>query len=278
MLDSRPMDELAGRVAVVTGGGSGIGRGICIAFARAGLSVVVSDIEEGAAAAVAGEVQAEGQRGLAIQTDVADREAMRALAARAYDEFGAVHVLCNNAGVFTLKRGAEHTANDWDWVMSVNLGGVVNGLLAFLPRMTEQEDPSHIVNTSSTSGLYAGAGLTSYHASKYAVTGLTEHLRRDLDRVGIGVSLLCPGKVLTKIVQSGRNRPAAFGGPEETPQAFVDSWTARTTDGHDPIAVGNKVLRAIKRNDPYIVMNPERKLPVEARLEAIRAAFAGGAA
>jgi NAD(P)-dependent dehydrogenase (short-subunit alcohol dehydrogenase family) len=268
------MEQLQGKTAVVTGAGSGIGRGICLAFAKQGMSVVVSDIEADAAAAVAEEVRAAGQRAIDVRTDVADRAAVRALADRSFEEFGVVNVLCNNAGVFTFKNAADMSDADWTWVMSVNLDGVVNGVTQFLPKMIAQGAEAHIVNTSSTAGLYPGSGVISYITAKYAVTGLTENLRIDLEPLGIGVSLLCPGNVATRIEESGRNRPGELGGPEKVPDAFLAARRARTQPAHDPLDVGEMVVRAIKRNDLFIVMNPERKGAIEQRLEAIRAAYA----
>ena len=268
------MKQLQGKTAVVTGAGSGIGRGICLAFAKQGMSVGVSDVEADAAAVVAEEVRATGQRAISVRTDVADRAAVRALADRSYQEFGPVHVLCNNAGVFTFKNAADMTDPDWTWVMSVNLDGVVNGVTQFLPRMIASGAEAHIVNTSSTAGLYPGSGVVSYITAKYAVTGLTENLRIDLEPLGIGVSLLCPGNVATRIDESGRNRPDGLGGPERAPEAFLAARRARKQPAHDPLDVGDMVVRAIQRNALFIVMNPERKGSVEQRLEAIRAAYA----
>lgn len=267
------MKALEGKTAVVTGGGSGIGRGMCFAFARAGMNVVVSDIESETADEVAEELRAEDFQATAVATDVANRADVKRLADAAFDAFGGVHVLCNNAGVFTFKNAAETTDADWRWVMSVNLDGVVNGLTQFLPRLIAQGGEAHIVNTSSTAGLYPDANIASYITSKYAVSGLTEHLRSDLAPLGIGVSLLCPGNVRTRIMEAGRNRPDALGGPEEAPEAFATARAARADEGHDPLDVGTMVVDAVRANAAFIVMNPERKHRVEQRLDTIRAAF-----
>ncbi|HJP40772.1 MAG TPA: SDR family NAD(P)-dependent oxidoreductase [Dehalococcoidia bacterium] len=267
------MKRLNGKTAVVTGGGSGIGRGMCLAFAAEGMSVVVSDIQEDAAEAVAAEVRETGQKALAVCTDVAKRDSVRELADRSFAEFGTVHVLCNNAGVFTFKNMVDLTHDDWKWVIGVNLDGVVNGVTQFVPRLIAQGGEAHIVNTSSTAGLYPGGGVLSYVTAKYAVTGLTEHLRRDLAKIDIGVSLLCPGNVRTQIDHSGRNRPDELGGPEETPAEFLAARAHRTIPPNEPEEVGEWVVQAIKNNEEFIVMNPERRAAVAGRLDALLAAY-----
>ncbi len=268
------MQELSGKVAVVTGGGSGIGRGLCHAFAREGMDVVVADIEEAAAEAVAKEVRAAGSKAIAVSTDVADRASVGSLAERACDELGGVHVLCNNAGVVKFANAADLSADDWAWVMSVNLDGVLNGVIQFLPRFIAQGSPAHIVNTSSTMGMYVAPQLASYTASKYAVMGLSEHLRADLAPLGIGVSVLCPSSVRTQIVHAGRNRPDALGGREEPSQAVVQGSVNPANNGIDPLEVAAMVVAGIKANQPYIVTHRDTKPLVQRRLEALRAGFA----
>ncbi len=270
------MKDIAGKTAVVTGAGSGIGRGICIALARAGAKVVVSDVDPVGAETVASELASAGHEAIAVQTDVADKTQVAALAEHAVAQYGPIHILCNNAGVFSFKNIRETNLDDWKWVMSVNLQGVINGLTQFLPGMLAHGEEAHIVNTSSTAGLYPGANIASYIASKYAVTGLTEHLRTDLEQVSIGVSLLLPGNVRTRIMAAGRNRPEALGGPEQAPEAFAAARAARTDQGHDPVDVGEMVVRAIRGNEAYIMMNPERKGLIEARLNTLREAFDAG--
>ena len=272
------MKDLAGKHAVVTGAGSGIGRGICFALARAGMHVVVADVDAPAANSVAKELTNAGLGAEAATVDVASRADVARLARDVTNHHGPVHVLCNNAGVFSLKNIRDTTLDDWKWVMSVNLQGVVNGITQFLPKMIDHGEGAHIVNTSSTAGLYPGANLASYITSKYAVTGLTEHLREELAPMNIGVSLLLPGNVRTRIVESGRNRPDTLGGPEPLPEKFAAARAARTDQGHDPEDVGEMVALAIRRNDAYVVMNPERKTAIEKRLEALREGFRIGAA
>src|SRR5438874_953842 len=201
------MNELEGRVAVVTGGASGIGRAMAEFFARERAKVVVADIDERALAAVVESIRTRGGEALGVPTDVTNLTSVQALAATAFRTFGRVNVLCNNAGV-ALWGGLEAaTHRDWQWVLGVNLWGVIHGLEAFLPRMLAQKEPAHIVNTASMAGLVATRGLGIYNTSKYAVVGLSETLAKDLAPHGIGVSVLCPMGVATRIGASDRNRP-----------------------------------------------------------------------
>jgi NAD(P)-dependent dehydrogenase (short-subunit alcohol dehydrogenase family) len=209
-LGAVPLTSLKDRIAVVTGGASGIGRALALLFAREGAHVVVADLDEaGMAETVAGVVQA-GRRGLAVKTDVSHLADVQALADRAFAELGAVHVVCNNAGV-ALWGGLESVSHqDWEWAMGVNLWGVIHGVEAFVPRMVAQKQPGHVVNTASMAGLIASQGLGVYNTTKYAVVGLAETLQKDLRGHDIGVSVLCPMGVNTRIRQSERNRPATL--------------------------------------------------------------------
>src|SRR5262245_31908261 len=202
------MDDLRGRTAVITGAASGIGAGIASALADAGMDLVLADIEPGPLARTADELAAAGVRTIAVPTDVSDRAAVRALADAAYDTMGRVDVLCSNAGVGAFPPIADATDSDWDWVLSVNLGGMVNCLLAFLPRMKEQDGDKHIVLTASIAGL-TPLGMTIYATAKYAIVGMGESLAQESQThgYGIGVSILCPGGVQTNFETSDRNRP-----------------------------------------------------------------------
>src|SRR5882672_5491751 len=217
------MRDLAGRVAVVTGGGSGIGRAMVKRFAREGAKVVVADVDESALAAVVASVRIRGGEALGVRTDVTELASVQALAATAFATFGKVHVLCNNAGV-ALWGGLEAaTHRDWQWVLGVNLWGVIHGVEAFVPRMIALKEPGHIVNTASMAGLVATRGLGIYNTSKYAVVGLSETLAKDLRPYGIGVSVLCPMGVATQIRASERNRPATLRNekPASTPVDLI---------------------------------------------------------
>jgi NAD(P)-dependent dehydrogenase (short-subunit alcohol dehydrogenase family) len=271
------MDQFEGKVAVVTGAASGIGRALIDRFAAAGMKVVLADIEEEALAKAEAEVQSTGAETLAVVTDVADRSSVDALNAAAVDRFGAVHVLCNNAGV-SGGMGAlwETTDKDWAWVMGVNLMGVVHGIQAFVPGMVERGEPGHVVNTSSVLGLATGGG-SIYGVTKHAVTRLTEGLWYDLQAAGapIGVSVLCPGMIATNIIGSHRNRPAdlqnevAAVGPEvEQRMKFVQDLFAN--EGMPPAEVAEIVHQAIVADRFYVLTHPEaEKETVQARLEAI---------
>ena len=266
------MRELSGKVAVVTGGGSGIGRGMAFAFAEAGMRVVVSDIEGPAAEKVAAEIGATGATALAVQTDVSRRESVEALADRAYGELGSVELLCNNAGVAVFGPLAEQRDSDWRWVLSVNLDGVVNGLQAFLPRMRQQAGPKHVVNTASLAGVMSMPGLGIYTASKYAVVGISETLRLEGASYGLGCSVLCPGAVHTNILSSERNRPADLGQsrPLGTPSGVAADILARA---RDPLWVGRRVRVGVENDEAYIFTEPRGRGLLDARVAALRDGF-----
>jgi NAD(P)-dependent dehydrogenase (short-subunit alcohol dehydrogenase family) len=204
------MEDFAGRVAVVTGAGSGIGQGIARAAAQEGMRVVVADVEHAALEATASELRAGGADVLAVPTDVSDPARVDALADAAYERFGAVHLLCNNAGVFQAGVIWQRTIADWEWVMGVNFYGVLHGIRSFVPRMIEGGEPGHIVNTSSMAGIMTVAFSGPYVVSKFAAAALTECLAHDFRAQGVehlGVSCLVPGSVDTRIADSTRNRP-----------------------------------------------------------------------
>ncbi|HLZ70368.1 MAG TPA: SDR family NAD(P)-dependent oxidoreductase [Dehalococcoidia bacterium] len=271
------MQELHGRIAVVTGGGSGIGRALAHAFAGEGMHVIVADIEPDAAETVASELRSRSQdvRALAVHTDVGDPASLQALAARAEHEFGHVNVLCNNAGVYIAGSLAEATREQWAWLLAVNLLGVIEGVRAFLPLLRRAgAGEAQIVNTASAAGLSASpdrgvytttktwfqnrlgfplAGVRSHLNAgfeticKYAVVGFSESLRADLAPEGIGVSVLCPGGVNTRIYESERNRPAQFGAPSSARQART-----ATLQQLEPAEVAALVVRGIRENRRYI--------------------------
>jgi NAD(P)-dependent dehydrogenase (short-subunit alcohol dehydrogenase family) len=273
------MEQLEGKVAVVTGGASGIGRAMVDRFAAAGMKVVLADVEAEALAKAEAEVQSTGAEALGVVTDVSKRDSVDALAAAAVDRFGAVHVLCNNAGVSGgMGPLWETTDRDWAWVMGVNLMGVVHGIQAFVPGMVASGEPGHVVNTSSVLGLATGGG-SIYGVTKHAVTRLTEGLWYDLQAAGapIGVSVLCPGMIATNIIDSGRNRPAELqndGGPDaSSPEVqqrmqFVADLFAK--EGMPPDEVAEMVHDAVVSDRFYVLTHPEaEKETVKARFEAI---------
>jgi NAD(P)-dependent dehydrogenase (short-subunit alcohol dehydrogenase family) len=263
------MEDLEGKVAVVTGGASGIGQGLCRQFAQVGLGVVVADIEAAAAEKVAVELREGGARALAAGVDVAEPDSLEALAERSFREMGGVHILCNNAGVIAGGTLQEATEEDWRWMLSVNLGGVVNGCRAFVPRFVEQGGGAHIVNTASVGGFISAPGTGIYCATKFAVVGFSDALRLEVAPQDIGVSILCPGGVRTNLLESDRNRPEAL-----SPTAGrADPLRAAVEAGIDPVEVGAHVVRGIRANAHYIFTHSDYRGAFERRFQAVLAAF-----
>ena len=268
------MDELSGRTAVVTGGGSGIGRALVHVLAGEGMNVVVADIEEDRAREVAVEIRASGVRAIAVEVDVSDFASVSALADAAYAKFAAVNVLCNNAGVLIMSPITELDAQDWSWLFAVNVLGVAHGVHAFLPRMLDQGEPAHIVNTASTAALGGAAGMGPYGASKSAVLSMSETLHAELEPRGIGVTALCPGNISSRILGSQRNRPDGRRAPEPFGTDLVNFVI-------EPVHAARRAVEAIKRNDLYAFVFPEDwttdfRDRAEARFEALRAAIDDG--
>jgi NAD(P)-dependent dehydrogenase (short-subunit alcohol dehydrogenase family) len=262
------MEKLSGRIAVVTGGASGIGLGIARAAASEGMRVALLDVEERALDAACAAL---GGEALGIRTDVSDPASLSAAAERVLARFGRVDVLCNNAGVLVSGPLVESKPRDWEWVVGVNLLGVAHGVRAFVPHIRAGGEGGHVVNTASVVGLAGMPGLGVYTATKYAVVALSEVLREELAPEGIGVSVLCPGGVRTRIHDAARNRPAVLGGPEAAPRRTATDVAVET--GMDPDAVGRRVVRAIRANEPYVLTHPEFRAPFAARAEAILGAF-----
>ena len=274
-MEPAPLTGFADRVAVITGGGSGIGRALALAFAREGAHVVVADLDEAAMGETCGAVQALGRGALAVRTDVADLAQVEALADRAYRRFGAVHLLCNNAGV-VVSGGLEHaTRQDWQWLIEVNLWGVIHGLLAFLPRMIAQGPGGHVLNTASMAGLVASQGLGIYTTTKYAVVGLSETLAKDLRPYGIGVSVLCPMGVATRIREAERGRPAALRNPSGRERAPSVQLIGRTLM---PEEVAEQALAAIRERQLYVITHEEGLEPLRRRGQRLEAAVTRRAA
>lgn len=277
------MEDLSGKTAFITGAASGIGLAIARSLAAAGMKVVVADIEEAALARVEEEFNASNREFLTLRVDVTDRQAMADAAAATIERFGKVHVLVNNAGVGVGGKLDEMTYNDWDWVLGVNLDGVVNGLQSFLGLIESHGEGGHIVNTASMAGHLAVPGLGVYNASKFAVVAISETLRADLTGKEIGVSVLCPGVVDTSIFESGRNRPeelasdaasdnlmdAISSGEEEASNRLAEI-RARALD---PAVVGDMVLHAIRENEMYVFTHPEMEDAVQARNSEMLDAF-----
>jgi NAD(P)-dependent dehydrogenase (short-subunit alcohol dehydrogenase family) len=264
--------DLEGKVAVVTGGASGIGKGIAQALRNEGAQVVIADIEDGALQATAEELGATG-----IQTDVASAESVGALATEVVERFGTAHVLVNNAGIGPMGRIADLTLDDWKWMVGVNLWGVIHGIHAFLPILKGNEEGGHIVNTSSMAGLVGMPGLGSYTLTKYGVLGLTEVLAKELEEDGskIGATVLCPGTIHTNIGTSSRNRPGDNAGGLHDVDisqegSEVDMSGVRWMI---PIEVGTIVVDCIKSGELYALTHPDWWDMVEPRFVAIASAF-----
>jgi NAD(P)-dependent dehydrogenase (short-subunit alcohol dehydrogenase family) len=263
------LPDLNGKVAVVTGGASGIGKGIATRLLAEGARVVIADIQRDALEAAAADLGTD-----AVQTDVSDPASVQALAAAVLDRHGAVHVVCNNAGIGPLAPVADLTLDDWRWMLGVNLWGVIHGIHTFLPILKANPEGGHIVNTASMAGLAGTPRLGAYTAAKFGVVGLTEVLAAELAADGsrVGVSVLCPGTVHTNIGTSSRNRP------ERLPDAgFKDVDLELEDNPHGrwiyPDDAGAVVVRAIKRGDLYALTHPDWYPRVAERHEAIAAAF-----
>ena len=259
------MKELGGKVAVVTGAASGIGFALSDRFTGDGMKVVMADVEEGPLDDAAGRLAARGSDVLPVPTDVRDPKAIEALADAAYERYGAVHVVCNNAGVAGSSRAPwDLSQGEWEWVMDVNLWGVIHGTRTFVPRMIEQGE-GHIVNTASVAGLITGA-LSAYSVTKHAVVALSEatyHALRMNGHEGVGVSVLCPGWVNTRIWESDRNRPADVPPPPNGDQ-LNDIGKALVQSGIDPAEVAGKVKEAITL-DRFYILTHDWSVPSVAR-------------
>jgi NAD(P)-dependent dehydrogenase (short-subunit alcohol dehydrogenase family) len=269
------MKEVAGKVAFITGGASGMGLGMARAFSKAGMKVVIADVRRDHLDSAMEHFRGAESGVLPLQVDVADRAAMIRAADETERAFGKVHVLCNNAGVGIIGPLLDATYDDWDWGLSVNLGGVVNGVQTFLPRIRRHAEGGHIVTTASMSGLLGGvAGI--YVAAKYALVGFMETLRPELEPLNIGVSVFCPGLVNTNIHEVELLRPERYAdttykAPAETRAEFMKAKILPA--GMDPLEVGERVLRGIRRNDLYILTHPEYEPGLRERFAAILASF-----
>ncbi len=272
------MQELPGKTAFVTGGGGGIGFALGRAFAQAGMKVMLADIEADALASAVKSLENSGLNVRGVVCDVADSVSVERAAAASYEAFGNVHAVCNNAGVAASGGIDDISLDNWRWVLDVNMMGVLHGIRTFLPHIRAHGEGGHIVNTASMAGMNSGLGFSPYVASKFAVVGMSEGLAAQLRPLGIGVSVLCPGFVRTRIAESGRNRPKRYG-TAQTPEPGSPAGLllARISEfvqsGLDPSDVAVRVLAAIRDNELYVFTHPEMRVEVEDRFAAILAAL-----
>lgn len=268
-----PMQDVSGKTAFITGGACGIGLGIARALIGAGCRVVLADIRESALADARAALAADDQVET-IALDVTDREAFARAADQAEGRFGNVHILVGNAGIGIGGPVADATYDDWDWGMGVNLGGVINGLVTFLPRIKAHGEGGQIVSTASKAALLPIPNASLYIAAKAAILGLMESIRGELVDANIGVSAFCPGPVQTNISASGELRPDQF--KANSGYAEFESNLAKRPNSPlwmTPEEVGERVLAGIRRNDLYILTHREFKEGVSTRFEAILASF-----
>jgi NAD(P)-dependent dehydrogenase (short-subunit alcohol dehydrogenase family) len=272
--------ELAGKTAFVTGGASGIGFALARAFAEAGMKVMLADIETDALATAVDRLRNVGPDVRGVVCDVAEPDSVERAADASFAAFGNVHVICNNAGVGGGSGIDDISLDTWRWVLDVNLMGVVHGIRSFLPHMRGHGEGGHIVNTASMAGMNSGLGFSPYSASKFAVVNMSEGLALQLKPLGIGVTVLCPGFVRTRIWQSGRNRPERDG-PTRTPDPtssagrFAVQLAELGRSGLDPTDVAAQVLTAIREDELYVFTHhgADWRAELAERFDAILAAM-----
>jgi len=273
------MKDVAGKVAFITGGASGIGLGMARTFVEAGMKVAITYRNEAHLDTALTHFRGRESSVHPIRLEVTDRDGMERAADEAERTFGNVHVLCNNAAAGIMVPIIDASFDDWDWALAVNIGGVVNGLQTFLPRLRAHGEGGHILSTASMGGLFLGSSVGIYNTTKYAVVGMMEALRADLLGTEIGVSVVCPGLVNTNIHTAEEWRPQQYArsgqSMEPAERAQRAAWFKENVicAGMDPLEIGQLVLRGIQRNDLYILSHPEYEDGVRERFEAILASF-----
>lgn len=270
------MKDFRGKTAFITGGASGIGFAMARAFGRQGMNVVIADIEDAPAKAAVERLSSEQIKAVPVHCDVSERNNIRAAALEAVSVFGKVHVVCNNAGVGAGGEIGKVPERDWDWIIDVNLKSVYYGVETFLPLIRSHGEGGHFVNTASIAGLISGPGMEPYSATKYAVVAMSEGWAVQLAGGNIGMSVLCPGFVRTRIHESARTKQARFGGAVDA-QSFEpdrrEMISKAIESGLDPDVVGARVVEAVRDNQLYIFTDPRFKEVVEMRFAAIRNGF-----
>jgi NAD(P)-dependent dehydrogenase (short-subunit alcohol dehydrogenase family) len=268
------MQDFTNKVAVVTGAASGIGKAMAQRFAAEGMRLVLADIEQGPLLQFAGELRAAGTHVICERIDVSKPGDLETLATRAYNEFGAVHLLCNNAGI--LPPGApvwKEALNTWHWTLNVNFFGVLHGVQAFVPRMLKANHEAHIVNTASLAGLTTRPLMSAYNVSKHAVVALSECLYAELqlttDR--IHVSVLCPAFAKTRLAESARNKPADVQADPAASFGFYDALKQVVEEGTPPEEIVNAVIKAVRENQFWILTHPQLDSGIRDRFESMLA-------
>jgi NAD(P)-dependent dehydrogenase (short-subunit alcohol dehydrogenase family) len=265
--------EFERKVAVVTGGASGIGYSLARALGREKMRVMLADIEVDALDSAVAELKSEGIDARGVECDVADRASVQRAAAETLAAFHKIHVVCSNAGVIAGGPMELITPGDWDWVIGVELMGSVHVIQAFLPHLKSRGEGGHIVTTASLAGMWCTPGTSPHNAAKFGLVGLSESLAAELAGTSIGVSMLCCGFVRTRQADCARNRPERYGTQTEGSAAAAAQLAALIRSGQEPDEVAEKVMRAIKENELYIITTPEFRSEVEGRFQRILAAY-----
>jgi NAD(P)-dependent dehydrogenase (short-subunit alcohol dehydrogenase family) len=269
------ISDFRGKTAFVTGGAGGIGLAMAREFGRAGMNVVLADLDEAAAKSSAEELAAEQIGAVAVQCDVSERASVRAAALEAVAAFGKIHILCNNAGIGVGGEFGTISEQNWDWILDVNIKGVVHGAETFVPLIRSHGEGGHIVNTASMAGMISAPDMEPYSATKFAVVAMSEGWAAQLAPENIGVSVLCPGFVRTRIHESGRARQEKYGGAAEIDALGrgVRETAEAVLSGIDPGVVAARVLEAIRAGETYIFTHPNMRALVQMRFAAIMAGF-----
>ena len=267
------MRDLKGKVAAVTGAASGLGRAMALAFAGEGMHVALADVDEANLSSAAAEVRARGVKATSTRIDVSRGEEVESFARKTVADLGAVHVVCNNAGVSPLGAAWENSVDEWQWILGVNLWGVIHGVRAFAPRLIAQGE-GHIVNTASVAGIICPPGSGAYNVTKHAVVALSETLHHDLRERGspVGVSVLCPAYVPTGIAQSERNRPSGFEVSKKSKETLAREAMLKKAVASGRLSaadVAAAVVDAVKNDRFYIFTHPRIKGAIQARMEDI---------
>jgi NAD(P)-dependent dehydrogenase (short-subunit alcohol dehydrogenase family) len=267
------MKELKGKVAAVTGAASGLGRSMALAFAAEGMDVALADVDEVSLSSVQEEVLAKDVRAITLKVDVSQAEQVEGFRDQALTRLGGLHVVCNNAGVSPLGPVWENSVADWQWILGVNLWGVIHGVRAFAPHLIAQNE-GHFVNTASVAGLIAPPGSGAYNVTKHAVVALSESLQHDLRERNsrVGVSVLCPAYVPTRITESERSRPKELGISKKSPETLAREAMLKKAVAAGKVSadqVAQAVVAAIKQERFYVLTHPRIKGAIQARMEDI---------